>query len=115
PTYQTEARIYARYILKLCPTPRSHCSIRTMIFGKDYLIGLRDGLCDKADKMIVATKTYETTDPTVDSQIVALQASGASVLVSAVIPKFAAQAIRKVSDLGWKPTFFLSMTGNSVG
>ena len=115
PTYQTEARIYARYILKTLPDAKIALLYQNDDFGKDYLIGLRDGLGDKADKMIVAAKTYETTDPTVDSQIVALQASGASVLVSAVIPKFAAQAIRKVSDLGWKPTFFLSMTGNSVG
>jgi branched-chain amino acid transport system substrate-binding protein len=75
-------------------------------FGKDYLIGLREGLGDKADKMIVATKTYETTDPTVDSQIVALDGSGADVLLTAVVPKFAAQAIRKVYDIGWKPTHF---------
>ena len=115
PTYQTEARIYARYILKTLPDAKIALLYQNDDFGKDYLIGLRDGLGDKADKMIVATKTYETTDPTVDSQIVALQASGASVLVSAAIPKFAAQAIRKVSDLGWKPTFFLSMPGNSVG
>ncbi len=71
-------------------------------FGKDYLTGLREGLGDKADKMIVATKSYETTDPTVDSQVVALQGSGADVLVTAATPKFAAQAIRKVYDIGWK-------------
>jgi branched-chain amino acid transport system substrate-binding protein len=112
PTYQTEARIYARYILKTLPDAKIALLYQNDDFGKDYIIGLRDGLGDKADKMIIAAKTYETTDPTVDSQIVALQASGASVLVSAVIPKFAAQAIRKVSDLGWKPTFFLRMTGN---
>jgi branched-chain amino acid transport system substrate-binding protein len=65
-------------------------------FGKDYLIGLREGLSDKADKMIVAIKTYETTDPTVDSQVVALRGSDADVLLTAAVPKFAAQAIRKV-------------------
>ena len=84
-------------------------------FGKDYLNGLRDGLGDKAGKMIVATQSYETTDPTVDSQIVALQASGADVLLTAAIPKFAAQAIRKVYDIGWKPTHFLTSVSNSVG
>ena len=84
-------------------------------FGKDYLIGLREGLGDKANKMIVATQTYETTDPTVDSQIVSLQSSGADVLLTAVIPKFAAQAIRKVYDIGWKPTHFLSNVSASVG
>jgi branched-chain amino acid transport system substrate-binding protein len=72
------------------------------LWGKDYLVGLREGLGDKADKMIVVTQTYETTDPTVDSQIVALQGSGADVLLTAAIPKFAAQAIRKVYDIGWK-------------
>jgi branched-chain amino acid transport system substrate-binding protein len=84
-------------------------------FGKDYFIGLRDGLGDKADKMIVATQTYETTDPTVDSQVVSLQGSGADVLLTAAIPKFAAQAIRKVYDIGWKPTQFLTSVSNSVG
>ena len=84
-------------------------------FGKDYLNGLRDGLGDKADKMIVATQTYEITDPTVDSQIVALQGSGADVLLTAAIPKFAAQAIRKVYDIGWKPTHFLVNVADSVG
>ena len=84
-------------------------------FGKDYLIGLREGLGDKADKLIVATKTYETTDPTVDSQVVALQGSGADVLLTAAIPKFAAQAIRKVYDIGWKPTHFLTSVSSSVG
>ena len=69
-------------------------------FGKDYLIGLREGLGDKADTMVVATQTYETTDPTVDSQIVALQASAANVLLTAAIPKFAAQAIRKIYNIG---------------
>ena len=84
-------------------------------FGKDYLTGLRQGLGDKADKMIVATKTYETTDPTVDSQVVALQGTGADVLLTAATPKFAAQAIRKVYDLGWKPTHFLTNVSVSVG
>jgi ABC-type branched-subunit amino acid transport system substrate-binding protein len=76
---------------------------------------MRDGLGDKAGKMIVATQSYETTDPTVDSQIVALQGSGADVLLTAAIPKFAAQAIRKVYDIGWKPTHFLNSVANSVG
>jgi branched-chain amino acid transport system substrate-binding protein len=83
-------------------------------FGKDYLSGLREGLGDKADKMIVASQSYETTDPTVDSQIVALQARGANVLLTAAIPKFAAQAIRKVYDIGWKPTYFLTNVSVSV-
>jgi branched-chain amino acid transport system substrate-binding protein len=115
PAYGTEARIYARYILKNLPNAKIAVLYQNDDFGKDYLIGLKAGLGDKADKMIVATQSYETTDPTVDSQVVALQASGADVLLTAAIPKFAAQAIRKVYDVGWKPTHFLSSVANSVG
>ena len=115
PTYQIEGRIYARYILENLPDAKIAVLYQNDDFGKDYLAGLLGGLGAKADKMIVVTKTYETTDPTVDSQIVALQSSGANVLMAAVIPKVAAQTIRKVYDIGWKPTFFLSATANSVG
>jgi branched-chain amino acid transport system substrate-binding protein len=114
PSYRVEARIYARYILKNIADAKIAVLYQNDDFGKDYIIGLREGLGDKADKMIVATKTYETTDPTVDSQIVALQASGADVLLTAAIPKFAAQAIRKVYDIGWKPTHLLSNVSISV-
>jgi branched-chain amino acid transport system substrate-binding protein len=115
PSYGTEGRIYARYILKNLPDAKIAVLYQNDDYGKDYLNGLRAGLGDKAGKMIVATQTYETTDPTVDSQIVALQASGANVLFTVAIPKFAAQAIRKVYDIGWKPTQFLNSVGNSVG
>jgi branched-chain amino acid transport system substrate-binding protein len=114
PTYRIEARIYARYILKNLPNAKIAVLYQNDDFGKDYLIGLREGLGDKADKMIVATQAYETTDPTVDSQIVALQGSGADVLLTAAIPKFAAQAIRKIYDIGWKPTHFLSNVAASI-
>jgi len=114
PSYRVEARIYARYILKNLPNAKIAVLYQNDDFGKDYLVGLREGLGDKADKMIVATKTYETTDPTVDSQIVALQGSGSDVLLTAAIPKFAAQAIRKVYDIGWKPTHFLTNVSASV-
>jgi branched-chain amino acid transport system substrate-binding protein len=114
PSYQIEARIYARYILKHMPNAKIGVLYQNDDFGKDYLIGLREGLGDKADKMIVATKTYETTDATIDSQIVAIQGSGADVMVTAAIPKFAAQAIRKIYDIGWKPTHFLSNVAVSV-
>jgi branched-chain amino acid transport system substrate-binding protein len=114
PSYQIEARIYARYILKHMPNAKIGVLYQNDDFGKDYLIGLREGLGDKADKMIVATKTYETTDATIDSQIVAIQGSGADVLLTAAIPKFAAQAIRKIYDIGWKPTHFLSNVAVSV-
>ena len=76
--------------------------------------GLREGLGDKADRMIVATKTYETTDPTVDSQIVALHGSGANVLVTVAVPKIAAQTIRKVYDIDWRPTHILANISSSI-
>jgi branched-chain amino acid transport system substrate-binding protein len=115
PSYRIEARIYGRYILKHLPNARIAVLYQNDDFGKDYLIGLREGLGDKADAMIVATKTYETTDPTVDSQIVSLQGSGADTLLTAATPKYAAQAIRKAFDIGWKPTHFLSNVSISVG
>ncbi len=115
PSYRIEARIYGRYILKNLPNAKIAVLYQNDDFGKDYLVGLRQALGDKADKMIVASQTYETTDPTVDSQIVSLQGTGADTLLVAAIPKFAAQAIRKVYDLSWKPSFFLTNVSASVG
>ena len=115
PSYGTEAHIYAHYILKNLPRAKIAVLYQNDDFGKDYLNGLRDGLGDKAGKMIVATQSYETTDSTVDSQIVSLQSSGADVMVTLATPKFAAQAIRKIYDIGWKPTHFLTSVSNSVG
>ncbi len=115
PSYRIEARIYAHYILKNLPDAKIAVLYQNDDFGKDNLIGLREGLGDKSHKMIVATQTYETTDPTVDSQIVVLQGSGADVLLTAATAKFAAQAIRKVYDLGWRPTHLLSNVSASVG
>jgi branched-chain amino acid transport system substrate-binding protein len=114
PSYQIEARIYAHYILNHMPNAKIAVLYQNDDFGNDYLIGLREGLGAKADKMIVATQTYETTDPTVDSQITTLQGSGANVLVTAAISKVAAQAIRKIYDIGWKPTHFLTNVSTSV-
>ncbi len=114
PSYRLEARIYGRYILRNLPAAKIAVLYQNDDFGKDYLGGLREGLGNQADKLIIATRSYETTDPTVDSQIVSLQASGANVLLTAAIPKFAAQTIRKLYDLGWKPTHFLSVTAISV-
>jgi len=114
PSYRIEARIYGRYILKNFPNAKIAVVYQNDDFGKDYLTGLREGLGDRADKMIVASNTYETTDPTIDSQIVAVQGSGADTLLVAAIPKFAAQAIRKVADLGWKPNFFITNVSASV-
>ena len=115
PSYRIEARIYARYILKTQPDAKIAVLYQNDDFGKDYLIGLREGLGAKANQLIVASQSYETSDPTVDQQVVSLQGSGANVLLTAAIPKFAAQAIRKVFDIGWKPTHFLSNVSISVG
>src|SRR3954453_11625309 len=84
-------------------------------FGKDYVTGLRDVLGGDWDKYVVRTATYEVTDPTVDSQIADLRASGADTLLVAAVPKFAAQAIRKIHDIGWKPMFFMTNVSISVG
>jgi branched-chain amino acid transport system substrate-binding protein len=115
PSYGIESHIYANYILKNLPNAKIAVLYQNDDYGKDYLNGLRAGLGDKAGKMIVATQSYETTDPTVDQQVVALQGSGADVLLTAATPKFAAQTVRKVFDIGWKPTHFLNSVGNSVG
>jgi branched-chain amino acid transport system substrate-binding protein len=114
PSYQVEARIYAKYILQNKPNAKIAVIYQNDAFGKDYLIGLKDGLGAKAASMVVATQTYQTTDPTVDSQIVSLKGSGADTLVVAATPKAAAQSIRKVAQLGWKPLFFMTNVSVSV-
>jgi branched-chain amino acid transport system substrate-binding protein len=114
PSYGTEARIFARYILNNLPDAKIAVLYQNDDFGKDYLNGLRAALGDKAAKLMVAAQSYETTDPTVDSQVVSLQASGADVLVTAAIPKFTTLAIRKVYDVGWRPTNFLNSVSTSV-
>jgi branched-chain amino acid transport system substrate-binding protein len=115
PSYRIESRIYARYILKNFPDAQIAVLYQNDDYGKDYLIGLREGLGDKADKMIVATQSYETTDATIDSQILSLRASGANLMFNVAIPKFAAQAIRKIYDIGWKPIHILNNVSSSVG
>ena len=114
PSYRTEAQIYTKYILQHKPNAKIAILYQNDDFGKDYPNGVKDVLGDKFDKM-VTTATYETTDPTIDSQITTLQASGADVLMVAAIPKFAAQSIKKVHDLNWKPMFFMSNVSISVG
>ena len=114
PNYQTEAFIYAKYILKNTPNAKIGVLFQNDDFGKDYLKGFKDGLGDKA-KQIVAEASYEVTDPTVDSQIVQLQGSGADVFFNIATPKFAAQAIRKAYDIGWKPAQYLTNVSLSVG
>jgi branched-chain amino acid transport system substrate-binding protein len=113
PTYQTEGRIYAKYLLQNHPTAKIGVLYQNDDSGKDYLKGLKDGL---AGRMQVLTEAaYEVTDPTVDSQMVQLQSSGADVFFNEASPKFAAQAIRKAAELNWKPVQLLASISNSVG
>ena len=114
PSYRTEAQIYTKYMLQQKPGAKFAILYQNDDFGKDYPAGVKDILGDKFDAMTV-TKSYETTDATVDSQMAELQSSGAEVLLVAATPKFAAQAIKKVHDLNWKPLFFLTNVSNSVG
>jgi branched-chain amino acid transport system substrate-binding protein len=115
PTYQSEGRIYAKYLLDKLPNAKIGILYQNDDYGKDYMKGLKDGLGDKAKTMIVSELPYETSDPTVDSQVVSLKASGADVFYNVTTPKFAAQAIRKAADLGWKPLHLLNSVSNSVG
>jgi branched-chain amino acid transport system substrate-binding protein len=114
PTYQGESRIYAKYILENYPNAKIGILYQNDDYGKDYVKGLKDGLGAKAS-MIVAEAPYETSDPTVDSQIVKLKAAGVDIFFNVATPKFAAQAIKKVAELGWKPVHFLNNVSASVG
>jgi branched-chain amino acid transport system substrate-binding protein len=114
PPYQHEAHVYAKYLLQNRPNAKIAVLYQNDDYGKDYLKGFKDGLGDKAGSMIVAEQSYEATDPTIDSQIVSLRASGADVLFNISIPKFAAQAIRKVYDIGWRPLHFVNNVSSSV-
>ncbi len=115
PSYQAEARIYAKYILKEKPNAKIGVLYQNDDYGKDYLKGLKDGLGDKAASMIVAEESYETAEPTIDSHVVNLKSSGADVFFSVTTPKFAAQSIKKVAELQWKPLFLLNNVGASIG
>jgi branched-chain amino acid transport system substrate-binding protein len=115
PNYHTEGMIYAKHILQTKPDAKIAILYQNDDYGKDYLKGMEDGLGQKASSMIVAKASYEVSDPTIDSQIVQLQASGANVFFQATTPKFAAQAIRKVYDIGWKPVHYLNNVSISVG
>jgi branched-chain amino acid transport system substrate-binding protein len=105
--FRYEARLYARYALAKNPNAKFAVISQNDDFGRDYLLGLKDVLGEKYDSVVTGA-TYEIQDPTIDSQIVKLKASGADVLVIAATPKFAAQSIRKVFEIGWKPMTFLS-------
>src|SRR3954470_10252257 len=113
PNYQSEGRIYAKYIRDKFPNSKIAVLWQNDDAGKDQFKGLKDGLGDKAN-MIIADKSYEVSDPSIDSQIVALHDSGADIFFSWAAPKGSAQAIRKVGELGWKPKFFLANTATTV-
>jgi branched-chain amino acid transport system substrate-binding protein len=115
PTYQAEGRIYAAHVLETKPNARIAVLYQNDDYGKDYLKGFEDGLGDKAKTLIVAKVSYEVTDPTIDSQMVTLKGSGADVFFNITTPKFAAQAIKKAAEIGWKPMHYLNNVSASVG
>ena len=115
PNYQSEARIYARYILREKPNAKIAVLYQNDDYGKDYLKGLKDGLGDKAASMIVAEDAYNVTEPTVDSHIIRMKSLNADVFVDIATVKFATQAIRKMAEIGWKPLHFLNNVSASVG
>jgi branched-chain amino acid transport system substrate-binding protein len=115
PNYFVEGRIYGQYILKQYPNAKVGILYQNDDLGKDYLNGIKAGLGDKAATMVVAEASYEVSDPTIDSQILKLKAAGTDLFFSASTPKFAAQAIKKNFELGWKPVHILDINATSVG
>ncbi len=115
PNYFVEGRIYGQYILKQYPNAKVGILYQNDDLGRDYLNGIKAGLGDKAATMVVAEASYEMSDPTIDSQILKLKAAGADLFFSASTPKFAAQAIKKNAELGWKPVHILDINATSVG
>ena len=115
PNYQSEARVYAKYILKERPNARIAVIYQNDDYGKDYLKGLKDGLGDKAASMIVAEDAYEVAEPTIDTHVVKMKSLNADVFIDVTGPKFAAQAIRKAAEIGWKPLHFLNSVSSSIG
>jgi len=114
PNYQSEAKIFASHILETNPNAKIAVLYQNDDYGKDYLKGFEDGLGAKASQ-IVSKLSYEVTDPTVDSQMVSLKSSGADVFFNITTPKFAAQAIKKAHEIGWKPTHYLNSVSSAVG
>jgi len=115
PSYRVEARIFAKYILKEKPNAKVAIFYANDDFGKDYLAGIKDIFGSKASNLIVAEESYETTEPSIDSHIVKLKGTGADVFVNISTPKFAAQAIKKMAELEWKPTHVLTDVSVSIG
>jgi branched-chain amino acid transport system substrate-binding protein len=114
PHYASEGEIYARYILSTKPDAKIGILWQNDDLGRDYLLGFKRALGDKAASMIVASLTYNSTDPTVDSQVVSLKSAGANVFLMATIPKFSAQAIRKAYDIDWHPLKIVVSIGSSI-
>jgi branched-chain amino acid transport system substrate-binding protein len=114
PSYQSEAHIYAKYLMKEKPDAKIAVLYQNDDFGKDYLKGLKDGLGAKAS-MITAEESYETAEPSIDGHIVRLKATGADVFISITTPKFAAQAIKKLAEIDWHPLHIVSNVSASVG
>jgi len=115
PNYQSETQIYAKYILKEYPNAKIAVMYQNDDYGKDYLKGLKDGLGAKAASMIVAEESYETSEPTIDTHIVKLKSTNADVFINVASPKFAAQSIKKMAEVQWKPTHFLNNVSGSIG
>lgn len=115
PNYQTEGAIYAKYVLENVPDAKVGLLIQNDDYGRDYLKGFKDGLGDRYSELVIMEQYYEVADPTVDSQIISLANSGANVFFNITTPKFAAQAIKKADELGWKPVHFLNNVSVSVG
>jgi branched-chain amino acid transport system substrate-binding protein len=115
PNYQSESRIYAKYILKEVPNAKIAILYQNDDYGKDYVKGLKDGLGAKAATMIAAEESYETTQPTIDSNIVKLKSTNADVFFNVTTPKFAAQAIKKMNEIEWRPLHILNNVSSSVG
>ncbi|MEA2738635.1 MAG: branched-chain amino acid transport system substrate-binding protein, partial [Acetobacteraceae bacterium] len=114
PSYRLEGAMYAKYILAHKPNAKIGILYQNDDLGRDYVSGLKDGLGDKFDKMVVKTLSYEVADPTIDSQILQLQASGADLLYDASTPKFAGMAVRKVADIDWHPVHIIDSNGSGV-
>jgi branched-chain amino acid transport system substrate-binding protein len=115
PSLETEGKAYAKYVLKEKPGAKIAIFYQNDDFGKDYLKGIKAGLGDKAAAMIVAEESFDVTEPTIDSHIVKLKAVGADVVFNMATPKFAAQAIKKINELNWKPLQLLSFASASIG
>src|SRR6476469_1350828 len=115
PNYQSETIIYAKYILKNFPNAKIGVLFQNDDYGKDYLKGFKDGLGVKAASMLVMEESYEVSEPTIDSHIVKLRSTGADVFINITTPKFAAQAIKKNAEIGWKPLHFLNNVSAPIG